>query len=407
MKRGFLSSGGIGRGVKEKDKQDMIVVPLTKASGYNNGIIPLTKASVVPINVIDSPTTSYAKLVTGEPSRKSVNFCTLIASTGNGADVAILVEFVRAISERFANTVYGFFLGKRWRIPLLIIMSRTLGNLDANFLKEDVGNVSVWVKLHSVPMMAFSEDGLSVLATKLDTPLILDSYTSDMCMQSWGRSSYTKAMIELRAAVKLKDTIVFSSCKVFGHVLAECPKKIVSDVMKNLNNPRQAARGVQVGQKVGFKPTKQVYKPLSNKNNARTFGKKKQAELPRQEVSNSNPFDTLNSIKNDDDLDDDGKPLYKADSTSIADSDSEVEEVFNEIVGFMASTSLKRGSDNGYGTNSLFKQWRKIKRDDDYDPYDDGLYESHDMSKNFLAICNDFDITFRGRKKKEINFNVC
>ncbi|GKC79622.1 hypothetical protein Tco_1130396, partial [Tanacetum coccineum] len=370
----FLSSGGIGRGVKEKDKQDMIVVPLTKASGYNNGTIPLTKASVVPINVIDSPTTLYAKLVTGEPSRKSVNFYTLFASTGNGADVAILVEFVRAISERFANTVYGFFLGKRWRIPLLIIMSRTLGNLDVNFLKEDAGNVSVWVKLHSFSMPAFSEDGLSVIATKLGTPLMLDSYTSDMCMQSWGRSSYTKAMIELRAAVKLKDTIVFSSCKVFGHVLDECPKKIVLDVMKNLNNPRQAARGVQVGPKVGFKPTKQVYKPLSNKNNARTFGKKKQAELPRQEVSNSNPFDTLNSIKNDDDLDDDGKPLYKADSMSIADSDSEVEEVFNEIA--------------------------ETKRDDDYDPYDDGLYESHDVSKNFLAICNDFDITFRGRKKK-------
>ncbi|GKC29204.1 zinc knuckle CX2CX4HX4C containing protein [Tanacetum coccineum] len=97
-------------------------------------------------------------------------------------------------------------------------------------------------------------------------------------------SSYDKAMIELRANVKLKDTIVLampklvgegfymctirveyewkplkcSSCKVFGHVLDKCPKNIVLDVMKNLKNPRQAARGVQVGPNVGFKPTKQV-----------------------------------------------------------------------------------------------------------------------------------------------------
>ncbi|GKD13983.1 hypothetical protein Tco_1198390 [Tanacetum coccineum] len=48
-----------------------------------------------------------------------------------------------------------------------------------------------------VPVTAFSEDGLSVIPTKLGTPLILDSYTSDMCMQSWGRSSYARVMIEL------------------------------------------------------------------------------------------------------------------------------------------------------------------------------------------------------------------
>ncbi|GKA23835.1 hypothetical protein Tco_1231656 [Tanacetum coccineum] len=40
------------------------------------------------------------------------------------------------------------------------------------------------VKLHGIPLTAFSEDGLSVIATKLGTPLMLDSYTSDLCMQS-------------------------------------------------------------------------------------------------------------------------------------------------------------------------------------------------------------------------------
>ncbi|GKB41640.1 hypothetical protein Tco_0886582, partial [Tanacetum coccineum] len=66
----------------------------------------------------------------------------------------------------------------------------------------------VSVKLHGVPVTAFSEDGLSAIATKPATPLMLDSYTSDMCMQSWGRSSYARVMIELRADVELKDNIV-------------------------------------------------------------------------------------------------------------------------------------------------------------------------------------------------------
>ncbi|GKD23270.1 hypothetical protein Tco_1224973, partial [Tanacetum coccineum] len=84
-----------------------------------------------------------------------------------------------------------------------------------------------------------------------------------------------------------------------------------------------------VGLKVGFKPIKQVYQSVSKNNDANISGKKKQAGLDRQEVSNSNLFDSLNSVENDDDLerinnleqqmldgklvlmDDDGKPLKK------------------------------------------------------------------------------------------------
>ncbi|GKB97196.1 copia protein [Tanacetum coccineum] len=49
---------------------------------------------------------------------------------------------------------------------------------DENLLKEDVSTIPVWVKLHGVPVTTFSKDGLSDIATKLDTPLMLDSYTS-------------------------------------------------------------------------------------------------------------------------------------------------------------------------------------------------------------------------------------
>ncbi|GKG48563.1 hypothetical protein Tco_0512710, partial [Tanacetum coccineum] len=40
-------------------------------------------------------------------------------------------------------------------------------------------------------------------------------------------------------------------------------------------------------------------------------------------------------------VDDDGKPLKKINDPVNADIDSEVDEVLNEIVGFMASTSSK------------------------------------------------------------------
>nr|GEV60526.1 hypothetical protein [Tanacetum cinerariifolium] len=44
--------------------------------------------------------------------------------------------------------------------------------------------------------------------------------------------------------------------------------------------------------------------------------------------------------------------------------------------------------------------FRTTKLDDDYNPYDDNLYESHDMSENLQVICDDLDITARGQKKK-------
>ncbi|GKA22891.1 zinc finger, CCHC-type containing protein, partial [Tanacetum coccineum] len=85
---------------------------------------------------------------------------------------------------------------------------------DENLLKEDVSTVPVWVKLYDVPVTAFSEDVLSAIATKLGTPLMLDSYTSDMYMQSWGRSSFARVMIKLRADVEFKDNIVVVMPKI-------------------------------------------------------------------------------------------------------------------------------------------------------------------------------------------------
>ncbi|GJU02370.1 hypothetical protein Tco_1112708 [Tanacetum coccineum] len=331
-------SGG-GRGVKEKqqvsgnDATNDIVNVVSSAVDE----LVLGRQCLTPIKstaALNEGLTSYAKLITGEPSRKSVYFLTLLASTGNEADVATSLESVQAVSERCANTVYDFFLGKRVAYP---------------FSSKDV-------------MDEMLENG------------------------SW--SSYARAMIEFRADVELKDTIMVampkligerfymctirieydckpprcSSCKVFGHVLDECPEKIISNVVKSLKNPRQAIRGVQVSPNVGFKPIKQVYKPVSNKNSASSRGKKKQVELSRQEASNLNPFDALNLVENDDDLDTNvgiqsqiGRGQFMAwfrlitglymwhlvDSTVNADSDSEVEEMFNKTASFMASTSLK------------------------------------------------------------------
>ncbi|GKF01293.1 retrovirus-related pol polyprotein from transposon TNT 1-94, partial [Tanacetum coccineum] len=130
---------------------------------------------------------SYAN-VTSKPSEKKLNIPTLFTPGGNGIDVIVPVESIRAISDRFDNTAYGFFLGNGWHTMLLLTISiegldTVLENgpwfiqnnpfilkkwhPDENLLKEDVSTIPVWVKLHGVPVTAFSDNGLSAIATKL------------------------------------------------------------------------------------------------------------------------------------------------------------------------------------------------------------------------------------------------
>ncbi|GKC62617.1 cytokinin dehydrogenase 3-like protein [Tanacetum coccineum] len=396
-----------------------------------------TPVSTTPGN---APGKSLYANITGKPSGKKVNVRTLFTPGGNGIDVVVLVDSIRDISECFANTAYGFFLGKKvaylvvanyvrntwgkyglvrsmfssstglfsfqfssmdgldamlknglwfiWNNPLIL----KKWHPDENLLKEDVSTIPVLVKLHGVPVTTFSDDDLSAIATKLG-----------------------QAMLELwlsYAYVELKDNIVVampkitreghytcnvrveyewkplkcSSCKVFGHIHEECTKNI----------------GVE-------------------------------SVEPTIEVSNSNPFDVLNSVDNDGEfstnggtnnlvnneatssgssfmnidndgefasstpigvkinkierqigegklrlLDNDGNPLVPM---GIVESDNEVEVVFDETANLRISTSGKDGSDKGYGTNSLLEQWRDSYPDnDDYDLYDDDMYENHDLS---------------------------
>ncbi|GJZ70825.1 putative reverse transcriptase domain-containing protein [Tanacetum coccineum] len=228
--------------------------------------------------------------------------------------------------------------------------------LDENLLKEDVSTIPVWVKLHGVPVTAFSEDGLSAIATKLGTPLMLDSYTSDMCMQSWGRSSYARVMIELRADVELKDNIVVAMPKITREGHYTCAGET-----KTMKKPSQTSRGVPVGPKVGFKPHKE-YRPVPKNPNANSSGNKKKGVEPTIEVSKSNPFDVLNSVDNDVDstgtapiidkigkfedlltsgqailMDEAGNPLKKVEFSGDYECKDEVASVDNDMARSLAS----------------------------------------------------------------------
>ncbi|GJW39768.1 hypothetical protein Tco_0065613 [Tanacetum coccineum] len=169
-----------------------------------------------------------------------------------------LVHRMSAVKHKFANSLVGFFVGKKVAFPLVktrnIPLMLTKWSPNMVLSKDKVTRVPVWVKLHKVPVVAYSEDGLSLIATQIGNPIMLDAYTSSMCADEWGRMGYARALVEVCAEKELKKEVVMAipniedekqthtlktiqvdyewkppqclECQVFGHNNEQCPKRI-------------------------------------------------------------------------------------------------------------------------------------------------------------------------------------
>ncbi|GJR99459.1 zinc finger, CCHC-type containing protein [Tanacetum coccineum] len=294
----------------------------------NKGVNVNFNANVEPTtSVLLLASVSFATLLKGHTSQKSVKLRTLFTPAGNGADVVVSLESIRAVSKQFANTAYDFFLGKHMAYPVVANYVRNTlskyGLVKSMFNSANKLFFFQFSSMHGLDAML--ENGLWFIR---NNPLILKNWNPD------GRSSYARAMIELQADMELKDTIVVVMPKLLGEGFYMCTIRVEI--------------------------------------NASSSGKKKKVVVASKEVSNLNAFDVLNSAKKDDDLGTNGghsKSVGKgpksdaflsehgffyvaSSSTKNVDCGSEVEDVVDDHAIFKASTCLKRGANSGYSTNS-------------------------------------------------------
>ncbi|GKB02511.1 zinc knuckle CX2CX4HX4C containing protein [Tanacetum coccineum] len=130
-----------------------------------------------------------------------------------------------------------------------------------SLLKEDLSCVPVWVKFHDVSLVAYTSDSLSLIATKICNPMMLDSYTNSMCLESWRRSIYSTILIEIDTCNDFSDNLVmvvpnfkgngytketirveyewkpphYCTCLIFSHILnnfPKAPKRVVNKMDK-------------------------------------------------------------------------------------------------------------------------------------------------------------------------------
>ncbi|GJT10159.1 zinc knuckle CX2CX4HX4C containing protein [Tanacetum coccineum] len=238
------------------------------------------------------------------------NFRPLVADpVYDGVNISIPRKVIEKVSTCFEHTLYGYFIGKRLAFPVVEyyarnnwgkhglkrIMMNNKGffffkfdsragleavleggpwiirkspiilkkwSMGTSLLKEELTRIPIWVKLHDVPLQVFEEDGISLIATFIGKPVMLDSYTSSMCKDSWGRSSFARCSIEVNSEAELVDVVTigipsltgddftketirveyewrpprYDICKIFGHVQDQCPKQMVTPPIVTTSN---------------------------------------------------------------------------------------------------------------------------------------------------------------------------
>ncbi|GJR51067.1 hypothetical protein Tco_1401588 [Tanacetum coccineum] len=79
-------------------------------------------------------------------------------------------------------------------------------NFRSLFSKKNCEGFNVSIS-RKVVETVFSKDGLSIIASQIGKPIMLDYYTSLMCIESWGRSSFARYLIEINAEDVLKESL--------------------------------------------------------------------------------------------------------------------------------------------------------------------------------------------------------
>nr|GEZ51992.1 hypothetical protein [Tanacetum cinerariifolium] len=217
-----------GADVMQPDVHEPNSVGVNKTSNACNS------PSITLLEKLSSPGKgSFVNVLSGSKPSPKINFRVLINEEKvENSDFVLPIENVIAAKDKFANSLVGSFIGKRVAFPIVknyvtntwamfgfqnvikddedvyyfkftsargleqvikqgpwlirnqpLMLTKWTPNLNID--KDSVSKVPVWVKIHKVPVVAYSEDGLSLIGTQLGKPIMLDAFTSSMCAEPW------------------------------------------------------------------------------------------------------------------------------------------------------------------------------------------------------------------------------
>ncbi|GJT78337.1 putative reverse transcriptase domain-containing protein [Tanacetum coccineum] len=254
----------------------------------------------------------------------------------------------------------------------------------------------------------YNQDGLDADATQIGKPIMLDAFTSSMCVESWGRISFARALIEISASSVLKKEVIMVvpepeeeghikevirveyewkpphcvDCQSFGHETNLCPKRVREELPKNSARDTKATAMVRlidgfIEQKKGTKGGSNLASPsVSTNDSGKGDGGSK------QDLNTSNPFDVLNV--EGDDMGDSGKQ-------------SKGSEQVNSDFNVNNKKDHEPNDDDVIPSYGSFLGGGNQLEDEDfdfYDGYEEQVVDFHGALKEF----RDFKLSMSGRK---------
>ncbi|GKD40079.1 RNA-directed DNA polymerase, eukaryota, reverse transcriptase zinc-binding domain protein, partial [Tanacetum coccineum] len=329
MNSGFLDSGGRNNNHKKKKTNEWVRVGLN-ATGST-------------INDVNSQTTS--------PNQNDDD---QVADVPNGADYNVWLPLasVHEVNDLCASQCPWMING----IPIFL----NKWSPSVSLLKEELSHVPVLVKFHEVLSVAYISDGLNLIATKIGTPVMLDSYMNSMCLESLRRSIYARILVETNACNEFSDHMVMAVLNLEGN---DYTKETIRIEYKW--EPLRCSPCLIFGHSSVDCTSSPKMTPFVDTNKASTSGYNKEPPSNKGNTfSLSNSFDALN---------DENLIIEEVSTGSMTTTlgtqnegqgnDDEVEPVENEMASFLASKPMSVG----YGPKSLLEQWRESNVDDDYD----------------------------------------
>ncbi|GJX67054.1 zinc knuckle CX2CX4HX4C containing protein [Tanacetum coccineum] len=94
-----------------------------------------------------------------------------------------------------------------WRIKLVPIMLK-VWKTNKPMKKDSASVLPLWIKMHNVPIVAYTHVGLNLITSKVGRLIRYESHTNNICLNSWGHSSYARALVEVSADSPLVDSVV-------------------------------------------------------------------------------------------------------------------------------------------------------------------------------------------------------
>ncbi|GJT40405.1 zinc knuckle CX2CX4HX4C containing protein [Tanacetum coccineum] len=418
------------------------------------GKIRMPIRNVTFVQPLNDVTSNKSKPI-GDIAKRSVRISEMHNQEAvEGARITLPMAAVEEVSARFKNTLYGFFIGDRLAFPLVenyvkntwakfglkrvmlddefflfqfetkdgmekvmeggpwlirrIPLFLNVWTPNTTLMKEEIKCAPVWIKLRHVPIVAYSEVGLSLITTQIGRPIMLDTYTSNMCLRSWGRKEYARALVEVLAEEELMDSMVIAiphndgkghslatitieyewrpprcaTCKVFDHTDNKCPKITKVGVTSNVDSegfvevkkkkqkPKQPrhVEGVRLS-----KPKPNFYYRRVEKGETSQSGQNTNKEEVKGVNKTSNGRNSVNTNN-------ETNEKWKHANHSINESDSEeAEEIIMEE--HQASWNIR-------GLNFSPKQSEVCQMIYDYKLSMCAILESHAKDSNLVKICS-------------------